>query len=77
MRCRFRGAYLLFWREVGIRMGFFHKKQKESKILRELRGMSDEEFLEFYKKYYLQSGVRISGGLLIVVVGIMLIVALF
>lgn len=54
----------------------FRKKKKEPKIITEVRNMSDEEFLEYYKKYYINSGIRISGGLLLAVICVILIIVL-
>ncbi len=54
----------------------FGRKKKEPKIITKVKNMSDEEFLEYYKKFYINSGIRISGGLLLALVCVILILVL-
>ena len=56
-------------------MGLIRKrKDKTPKIIRRVQEMSDEEFISYYKKYYVGSAVRISFGVLLFIGGVVLII---
>ena len=55
-------------------MGLFGKKDKTPKVIKKVQEMSDEEFLQYYKKYYARSAVDISVGMVLFIVAIVLIV---
>ena len=56
-------------------MGLIRKrKDKTPKIIRSVQEMSDEEFISYYKKYYVWSAVRISFGVVLFIGGVVLII---